>query len=119
MDKERIEQIRTMGDRLAEYISSQNDRHLFTNFRIQNYHYFRTVLLRANLAQVKRGNPPIITFDPYIEVFEVAENDYRPDWRLARDLVLIRMIERLYELGWLGANVDAVPDVIEEETESA
>jgi CRISPR-associated protein Cst1 len=119
MDKERIEQIRTMGDRLAEYISSQNDRHLFANFRIQNYHHFRTALLRANLAQVKRGNPPIIEFDPYIEVFEVAENDYYPGWRLARDLVLIRMIERLYKLGWLGANVDAVPEVTEEETESA
>lgn len=121
MDKERIEQIRTMGDRLAEYISSQNDRYLFTNFRTRNYYHFRTALLRANLAHVRRGNPPIITFDPYIEVFETAENDARPSWGLARDLVLIRMIERLYELGWLGANVDAVPEVTEteEETEPA
>jgi CRISPR-associated protein Cst1 len=118
MDKERIEQIRTLGDRLAEYVSAQNDRYLFANFRVQNYHHFRTTLLRANLAQVKRGNPPIIAFDPYIEVFEMAESDYRPDWRLARDLVLIRMIERLCALGWLGANMDAVPEVSEEETES-
>jgi len=118
MDKERIEQIRTMGDRLAEYVSSQNDRHFFANFRTRKYYYFRTALLRANLAQVKRGHPPIITFDPYIEVFETAENDARPNWGLARDLVFIRMIERLHDLGWLGANVDAVPEVTEEETES-
>lgn len=76
------------------------------------------MLLRANLDQVKRGNPPIIAFDPYIEVFEVAENDYHLDWRLARDLVFIRMIERLYELGWFGENVDAVPEIVEEETAS-
>ena len=119
MDKERIERIRELADRLAEYVSSQNDRHLFAGFRHRDYSYFRTALLRANLNHVKGGNPPIITFDPYIEVFEVAENYYRLDWRLARDLVFIRMIERLYELGWLGKNVDAVPEVVEEEPESA
>jgi hypothetical protein len=31
-------------------------------------------------------------------------------------LVLIRMIERLYEQGWLGSNIDAIPET--EETES-
>jgi len=117
MDTERIEQIRRMGDRLAEYVNNQNDRYLFTNFRSQNYHHFRTTLLRANLAEVRRGNSPVVEFDPYIEVFEMAENDARPDWRLARDLVLIRMIERLYQLGWLGANIDAAPDVTEEESQ--
>jgi len=119
MDKERIEQIRKMGDQLAEYIWSQNDRHFFAGFRTRNYYHFRTALLRANLAHVKRDNPPIIKFDPYVEVFEMAENDSRPDWSLARDLVFIRIIERLHELGWLGANVDVVPEVAEEETESA
>jgi len=27
-------------------------------------------------------------FDLYVEVFEYAENDARPDWGLARDLVM-------------------------------
>jgi CRISPR-associated protein Cst1 len=117
MDKERIEEIRKMGDCLAEYVRSQNDRHFFANFRARNYHHFRAALLRANLAHVKRGNPPIITFEPYIEVFERAENDSRANWSLSRDLVFIRMVERLHELGWLGANVDAVPEVIEEESD--
>ncbi len=31
----------------------------------------------------------------------------RPDWRLARDLVLMRMIDQLKE--WLAQNPDATP----------
>lgn len=120
MDKERIEQIRTMGDRLADYVSTQNDRRFFREFFTeQRYGYFRTALIKANLAHVKRGNPPIITFDPYIEIFEDGDELARPDWRLARDLVLIRMVERLHGQGWLGSNIDAIPEPTEEETESA
>jgi len=120
MDKERIEQIRMMGDRLADYVSGQNDRRFFRDFfTVQRYDYFRTGLIKANLAHVKRGNPPIITLDPYIEVFEEGHELARQDWRLARDLVLIRMVERLYEQGWLGSNVDVIPESAEEETESA
>jgi len=85
---------------------------------VQRYDYFRTALIKANLAHVKRGNPPIITLDPYIEVFEEGNELARPDWRLARDLVLIRMVERLYEQGWLGSNVDVIPEPAEEETKS-
>lgn len=118
MDKERIEEIRKMGDQLAEYVSGQNDRRFFREFlTLQRYDYFRTALIKANLAHVRRGNPPIISLDPYVEVFEEGSELARPDWRLARDLVLIRMIERLHELGWMGSNVDAIPESVEEETE--
>jgi CRISPR-associated protein Cst1 len=118
MDEERIKRVRELGDHLAEYTISQDDRYFFTNFRVQNYHVFRTLLLRANLAQLKRGQTPIIDFDSYIEVFELAENDSHPDWRLARDLVFIRMIEQLHKRDWLGRNADALPEVAEEESDA-
>lgn len=111
MEKERIDQIRVMGDRLAEYVSSQNDRRFFREFFTQNrYEYFRNQLLKANLACVKRGNPPIIEFEPYIQVFEEGTELAHADWRLARDLVLIRMIENLYTRNWFSANPDALTD---------
>ncbi len=120
MDKERIEQIRKLGDQLADYVSSQNDRRFFREFyTVRRYYHLRTALIKANLAYVKQGNAPIITLDPYVEVFEEGNELARPDWQLARDLVLIRMVERLYEQGWLGSNVDAIPESIEEEPESA
>lgn len=111
VDKERIQQIRDLGDRLAAYVAGENDRPFFTAFySARNYEYLRNALIRANLAHVKRGNPPLITLEPFIGVFEEGVEMERPDWRMARDLVLIRMIEQLYNLGWLGKNMDALPE---------
>ncbi len=109
MDKNRIDEIRQLGDRLADYVSAENDRRFFmTFFSTFDYHVFRNALIKANLDQVRRGNPPIITLDPYITVFEEGDEVYRDDWKLARDLVLIRMVERLYQNGWLGKNAEEV-----------
>ncbi len=93
MEKERIEAIRKMGDQLAEYVNGENDRRFFRDFFWERrYGEFRTALIKANIAYVRRGKPPIITLDPYIEVFEEGDEVARADWQLARDLVLIRMI---------------------------
>ena len=115
MEKERIEEIRKMGDKLANYVSSQNDRRFFREFFQQRRpSNVRTLLIRANLAHVKRGNPPIIKLDPYIEVFEEGYGLESPDWWLARDLVFIRMVEQLHEQGWLGKNPDLVEETAQE-----
>lgn len=114
MDKERIQQIRELGDRLAAYVSKENDRGFFSAFFQHRYDYFRTALIKANLAYVQRGHPPLITFDPYVAIFEEGNEVVSSDWRLARDLVLIRMIEQLYQQGWLGSHPDVIPEVSEE-----
>lgn len=109
MNKERVEQIRKLGDQLAEYIANENDRRFFTRFyAARTYDELRFELIRANTEYVKRGHAPIITLDPYLDVFEEGDDLARPDWRLARDLVLIRIVERLHALGWLGKNVDTL-----------
>ena len=121
MERERIEEIRKMGDRLADYVSSQNDKRFFLNFfRERNPNNVRTLLISTNLQHVNRGNAPIITFDPYIEVFEEGYELAKPDWWLARDLVFIRMVEQLHEKGWLGENPDVVEETAQEnETEKS
>lgn len=109
MDRERVEQIRQLGDQLADYVSTENDRRFFREFFTQRrYDFFRNTLIKANIAYVRRGKPPFITLDPYIEVFESGDEVARSDWQLARDLVLIRMVERLHQSGWLGRNLDVV-----------
>lgn len=116
MEKTRIAQIRTMGDRLADYVSNQNDRRFFRQFyTLQHYGHLRTALVKANSAAVLGGQPPLVTLDSYIDVFEEGDEVARRDWQLARDLVLIRMVERLYELGWLGNNSDVIADSATEE----
>lgn len=119
MDKNRIEQIRNLADSLAEYISSENETHFFREFFTQNrYEYFRTLLLKANSKQVKRGKPPLLQFDPYLQIFEEGQEIPATGWRLARDLVLIRMIERLYQLGWFKEHESALPEISEESENS-
>ena len=118
MEKERVEQIRQLGDALADYVGGQNDRRFFRDFfTASRYDYFRTALIKANTAHVRRGNPPFLTLDPYIAVFEEGDGVAQTDWRLARDLVLIRMVEQLYQKGWFQSNMDVLPETSEETEE--
>lgn len=107
MDSGRINAIRDLGDRCADYIQSENDRRFFRTFLTEKrYAPLRLALIRADADAVRRGQGPLITFDQFIEVFEDGEDVARIDWALARDLVLIRMIERLHTNGWLRQNVE-------------
>ncbi len=124
MDKTRIGHLRELGDRLAQYVAGQNERRFFTAFfRLNRYGYLRNLLIKANTDEVKRGNRPLITFDQFIEIFEEGEDLARPDWGLARDLVLIRMVEQLHESKWFAQNQEVLEDVSQlsgnEETETA
>lgn len=114
VEQDRIDQIRDFADRLAAYVSEENDKRFFTAFYSErNYEYLRSSILKANLRRIRAGGPPLVTLDSYLDVFEEGVDELRPDWRLARDLVLIRLIERLYEAGWFRANQDALPDETE------
>lgn len=115
MQAERINHIRDLGDALATYVRAENDRRFFRDFYVLGrYDHLRVALLKANNRQVQRGRPPLLTLDGYLTVFEEGEQLARVDWRLARDLVLIRMIEQLYADGWLGRNEDIVAEAAAE-----
>jgi len=108
MEQERIEQIRQLGDGLASYVRRSGGKRFFRNFSTERNPYsFRSHLIRANLEHIRSGAPPLFTMDSYIEVFEEGEEVLRSDWLLARDLVLMRMIDQLQD--WLRANADALP----------
>jgi CRISPR-associated protein Cst1 len=117
MDEDRIKRICALGDGLAVYVQKQGGKRFFRNFFIeQNASNFRAMLIKANIAHIKAGYEPLFDLHTYIDVFEEGEDVMRPDWRLARDLVFMRMIDQLRS--WLAQNPDAVPDV-EAETEPA
>ncbi len=121
MEKEKIEAIKQMGDTLAEYVNNQNDQRFFREFfMINNYYALRNRLIKTDLTYTKQGHPPIITYDAFVTIFEEGEETFRKGWwQLARDLILIRMIERLHELGnWLKEHPEAIPDEDEEQEEN-
>ncbi len=99
MDRTRIEAIEQLADRLADHAIHQ-DRRLFLQIHhARSYSDLRRRLVIADIESVKAGKLPLLTFDSFLEVFEEGEDIARPDWSLARDLVLIRMIERMYKEG--------------------
>ncbi|MBV9689450.1 MAG: type I-B CRISPR-associated protein Cas8b1/Cst1 [Ktedonobacteraceae bacterium] len=117
MDKQRIEEIRQLGDTLASYVKEQDDKGFFHNFyKVRWPDDFRTLLIRANYKYVKAGHTPLIKLEPYLAVFEEGYEMMQPNWKFARDLVLIRMIERLYELNWFSDHPDALPDTADIDT---
>lgn len=109
MDPERIQQIANLGDGLAQYVRRQGGKRFFRSFFTeQRAEPFRGLLIKANLAHVHAGNAPLFDMYSYIGIFEEGEEVMRRDWRLARDLVLMRMIDQLRD--WLSQNTDAIPD---------
>ncbi|MHB8626483.1 MAG: hypothetical protein ACYDBJ_03345 [Aggregatilineales bacterium] len=99
MKQSRIDNIRILGDRLADYIQKTSDRRLFGDlYRAKGNEYWRVrkALMRAaEQAQTLDPNP-LVEFDVFVSIFELAEEDEYLDWQLARDLLLIRLIEQLH-----------------------
>lgn len=111
MEKDRINLIRRLGDQLADFVATQNEKRFFRGLYVADkYYIFRNLLLKADLLAVRRGLAPLVAFDEYITVFEEGEGVANTDWSLARDLLLIRMVEKLYHTGWFQSHQDALPD---------
>jgi CRISPR-associated protein Cst1 len=109
VESDRIEAIRKLGDILADEIATENDRRLWwTVYSADAYRQARLALIQASQRRLKRGLPPIVSLDGFLEVFEEGDELPRVDWRLAWDLVLIRVIEKLYEVKWFERNQDVL-----------
>jgi len=114
MEKQRIESIKMLADQIADDIVSSNDRSLWWKiYSVQNFQGIRNLLITQNRKSLQNGKKPIITFDQFLNIFEEGEELARADWRLAWDLLLIRVIEQLYQKKWFEQNKEAL--VIEEE----
>lgn len=119
MEQERIDVIRELGDKLGSYISRNNAKRFFGDFyRVDRYGQLRGLLIKASNSEIKNSRPPLIGFDEFIIIFEEGDDLPRIDWRLARDLVLIRTIERLHKDGWMVENREILPED-EPETQTA
>lgn len=107
MDRQRIAKIRDFADALASHIQSQ-DRRLFKElFTARSDYHVRLALLKA--ANSAPGI--LVRFDDFVDVFFVDDGEImRSDWSLARDLLMVRVIERLHTSEWLEQNQDLVEE---------
>ncbi|MDZ4670029.1 MAG: type I-B CRISPR-associated protein Cas8b1/Cst1 [Phototrophicales bacterium] len=113
MDKERLEAIKQFGDRLARYIQDHDGRAYKKLYFARGDYEFRQELIRiANTAKEKSAKT-LIPYDQFLTIFFIEdETGYgvRPDWGLAKDLLLIRIIEQLSN-EWITSN----PTLLSEE----
>ncbi len=100
MEKKRIAAIKELADRLAAYVDNSGDKRFFSNFyAVSRGDLFRNELLRAAKNAASPGKAPLFTYESFCTVFFApdGDGDLRFDWRLARDLTFIRMLEWLSE----------------------
>lgn len=83
--------LREVGNRFAQYARIKSGFfHAFV--RTNDYSQWRRLVLRAADDTVRKGQQPIITYDEFITLFTYRDGEYW-DWRLARDLIVLLMIE--------------------------
>jgi CRISPR-associated protein Cst1 len=100
MEKKRIGAIKELADRLAAYVDDSGDKRFFRNFYlVSRGDLFRNELLRAAKNAASPGKAPLFTYESFCTVFFApdGDEDLRFDWKLARDLTFIRMLEWLSE----------------------
>lgn len=97
MDNERIEAIRDLGDTLATEILDHDHRIFRSAVRLRHYGGVRRLLIQVGARRLKRGDPPTVTLRTFQLVFDEVFEIAQADWRLAWDLILIRLMEKLHE----------------------
>lgn len=91
MDPERIALLRTLGDRFAQYVKGK--KAFFYQFsRTDEYARWRRLVLRAADDHIRATATSLITFDEFVQAFTAPPGEIN-DWRLARDLVTLALID--------------------------
>lgn len=106
MDKERLEAIKQFGDRLARYIQDHDGRVYRKLYMARGDYEFRQELIRVANTAKEKSSETLIPYDQFLTIFFIEdETGYgvRPDWGLAKDLLLIRIIEQLSN-DWIESN---------------
>jgi hypothetical protein len=112
MKQARIDAIRGFADKLAQWIYDKNDRKLQRGlFMTRDLRDLRRQMLRAQSAST--GGTLLFGLDEYATVWLHEDGDQY----LVRDLVCIRVVERLHELGLPVEELD--PDESEGNSEEA
>ncbi len=106
MTKGRIEAVRTFADKLADWISRRNDRKLLHALTFNKPWELRGVLLRAQRESARAAE---LLFG--LEEFSTVWLSQEGDEYLVRDLVCLRVTERLYEGGYFTAQADAIEEI--------
>ncbi|KEF34469.1 hypothetical protein RDMS_06880 [Deinococcus sp. RL] len=114
MEKDRVEALEALGERLGKWIVDENDKRLFRElYEARGAGPLRHVLLRATLEKSKHDAKSgtedrdlIVTKDEYLRIFTEDNETTRADFTLARDLLKMRVIQYLHDARFFEQNKD-------------
>ena len=110
MDEKRIDAIKTVGDKLSDYIEINDSKKTLSSLEnASTYNNFRNVLRKIFKNKIKKDNELLFTFEDYV-VNLFPEGNLT--WKETQDLLLFRIYENLHD--WMVEN-DIVEEVSEEE----
>ncbi len=115
MERNRIETVKRFSDKVADWIVRKNDRRLWKSLAFDKLQEFQGRLRRAqqeSAARAASGGELLFGIDEYATVWLHEDRDAY----LVRDLIAIRVVERLHERGWFA---DHPEDALEKTTEGA
>ena len=94
MDKKKIDAIKKVGNKLANYIESMDDMKTLNKLEMaSNYKSFRNILRIIIKKRISNGiENPLFTFDDYVTYLFPEGN---LTWRETQDLILFRIYEKL------------------------
>lgn len=111
MDKYRIDKIKELGTRLAEYIQTVDPNFYRSLYLIRKPYQMRLLLIQAAHKARAERQQALLPFDDFTVVFFEFDGEIaREDWYLAFDLLVIRVIEELSE-EWISANTDLLEEL--------
>lgn len=110
MNKTRIEAIRSFADKIAVWIGDVNDRRLLHAMAFDKPWELRGALLRAQRESAK--TELLFGLDEFSNVWLSQDGDEY----LVRDLVCLRVVEKLYASGFFAAHPETIPASSQGET---
>lgn len=118
MHAAQISAIEAFSDRLADHIHRRNPRRFLQAVLYASSAWeFRNALVKEQRNEFLANRELLFTLEDYLKAFAVADGTGEASWSLVRDLISIRLIERLAALG---IAAEALPELeaTDEETEN-
>jgi len=124
LDKEALNFIKDVGDRIVETIEKLPDHKLDDEIRslerAERLYQFEAFFIRVEkLRQNLSIETPLMTFDEFARILTAYGEDINISWRSVKNLLLFRIYEKLHERLMKTAKSEEIGDVSVEEREYA
>jgi hypothetical protein len=101
MSPSRIEAVKQFSDKLAQYVAERNNKGLLQRLlRAEKLYEFRSALVKVQRREYVDNDELLFTLEEFVSVLEADEAVGISDWSMVRDLISIRVVQMLKELGY-------------------